>query len=106
MYQEQRPMGGTDGDPEPREKEIEYKLIPVPCPFGLDKIHCPSCAFVKGGLCDYPNAIFRGEHFEGKIRVKWATLEDLAKVRDQAKLRCDSIFTEIQILSSLPKRVV
>lgn len=53
-YQEQHPMGGTDGDSEPKEKEIEFKLIPVPCPIGLDKKHCQGCFFSKESLCDWP----------------------------------------------------
>lgn len=34
------------------------------------------------------------------------TLEELAKIRDEAKLKLDSIFTQIQILTNLPPRLV
>ena len=43
-------MGGSDGDPEPREQRFD-------CPLNLDKCQCPSCywnADMKlGGECVY-----------------------------------------------------
>jgi len=80
-YIEPYPMGGTDGEPEPRDKVMlqhagYHKLVRgvmynpsclacqeeghneamgiTKCPTGLGKIHCSSCAFNKEGLCDYP----------------------------------------------------
>lgn len=97
-------MGGSDGDPEPRDKEIEYKLIPVPCPIGLDKIHCASCAFSKEGLCDYP-------HYQriSAVDPNWVLpedLEELARIRDEARAELEDIFILIDLVTSAPKKVV
>ncbi len=70
-YQLPYPLGGTDGEPEPREKRLargqtliremrevggqieQYLRTGFQCPIKLDRIHCPSCYFMRNGECVY-----------------------------------------------------
>ena len=89
-----------------RDREEKESMGVSVCPIGLSVIHCPSCAFVKEGLCDYPNTnesllgaqvarlkarLFRGE------KLDYVPLETLARIRDQARNDLESLLMVVDI---------